>query len=45
VPRIELTTHIAAPREGCVDLARSVELHTRSAAATGEIAVGGRTGF
>jgi ligand-binding SRPBCC domain-containing protein len=43
VPRIELTTHIAAPRERCFDLARSVELHTRSAAATGEVAVGGRT--
>jgi ligand-binding SRPBCC domain-containing protein len=43
VARIELTTHIAAPRERCFDLARSVELHTRSAAGTGEVAVGGRT--
>ncbi len=43
VPRIELTTHIAAPRERCFDLARSVELHTRSTASTGELAVGGHT--
>lgn len=40
---IELTTRIAAPRERCFDLARSVELHLRSGAATGEVAVGGRT--
>jgi ligand-binding SRPBCC domain-containing protein len=43
VARIDLTTHIAAPRERCFDLARSVELHTQSAAGTGEIAVAGRT--
>ena len=41
--RIELTTHIRAPRERCFDLSRSVELHARSTAATGETAVGGRT--
>ena len=43
VPRIELTIHIAAPRERCFDLARSVELHTRSTASTGERAIAGRT--
>jgi ligand-binding SRPBCC domain-containing protein len=43
VTRIELTTRIAAPRARCFDLARSVELHTRSTAASGETAVGGRT--
>lgn len=41
--RIELTTRIVAPRELCFDLARSVELHTRSTARSGEVAVGGRT--
>lgn len=41
--RIELSTQIAAPRERCFDLARSVELHLRSTAATGERAVGGKT--
>ena len=41
--RIELSTTIAAPRERCFDLARSVELHVRSTSATGERAVGGRT--
>ena len=41
--RIELSTRIAAPRERCFDLARSVELHTRSTAATGERAIAGRT--
>ena len=43
VPRIELTIHIAAPRDWCFDLARSVELHTRSTASTGERAIAGRT--
>ena len=43
MPTIELTTHIAAPRERCFDLARSVELHVHSTSATGERAVGGRT--
>src|SRR2546427_8954976 len=41
--RIELTIHIAAPCERCFDLARSVELHARSASRTGERAVAGRT--
>lgn len=41
--RIELTTRVAAPRDRCFDLARSVELHVRSTAATGERAVAGRT--
>ncbi len=41
--RIDITTHIAAPPDRCFDLSRSVELHTRSAAATGEVAIAGRT--
>jgi ligand-binding SRPBCC domain-containing protein len=41
--RIELTTRIAAPREVCFDLARSIEFHTRSTARSRETAVGGRT--
>lgn len=40
---ITLATHIAAPRERCFDLARSVDLHVRSTAATGERAVAGKT--
>jgi ligand-binding SRPBCC domain-containing protein len=32
VTRLELITHIRAPRERCFDLSRSVELHTRSTA-------------
>lgn len=43
MPRIELTTLIAAPRERCFDLARSVDLHLKSTAATGERAVAGKT--
>jgi ligand-binding SRPBCC domain-containing protein len=43
VARIELTTRISAPRERCFDLARSVDVHVRSAAPTGERAVAGRT--
>lgn len=43
MPRIELITRILAPRERCFDLARSVELHLRSTAATGETAIGGCT--
>src|SRR2546427_12849864 len=42
--RLDLVTRIAAPRERCFDLARSVELHMRSTAATGETAVAGRLG-
>ena len=41
--RIETTTRIAAPRERCFDLARSVDVHVRSAAGTAERAVAGRT--
>jgi hypothetical protein len=43
VTRLLLTTHIRAPRARCFDLARSVELHTGSAASTRETAVTGRT--
>lgn len=42
MPRIELTTLIAAPREHCFDLARSVDSHLQSTAATGEKAVAGK---
>jgi ligand-binding SRPBCC domain-containing protein len=41
--RIERTIRIAAPRERCFDLARSVDVHVASAAETGERAVAGRT--
>ena len=41
--RIELTTLIDAPLERCFDLARSVDVHTRSTASTGEAAIGGKT--
>jgi ligand-binding SRPBCC domain-containing protein len=41
--RIETTTRIAAPRERCFDLARSVDVHVRSAVGTAERAVAGRT--
>jgi ligand-binding SRPBCC domain-containing protein len=41
--RIELTTTIRAPVPVCFDLARSVDVHVRSFAHTGERAVGGRT--
>jgi ligand-binding SRPBCC domain-containing protein len=40
--RIELTTLIAAPPERCFDLARSVDFHLKSTAATGEKAVAGK---
>jgi ligand-binding SRPBCC domain-containing protein len=43
MPRIELTVHVAAPPERCFDLSRSIDLHTRSASATGERAVAGVT--
>ncbi|HYR08711.1 MAG TPA: SRPBCC family protein [Longimicrobium sp.] len=39
---IRLTTHIAAPRERVFDLARSIDLHTRSLDWTGEEPVAGR---
>ena len=41
--RIDLSLHIAAPAERCFDLARSVEAHTHSTAATQERVVAGRT--
>jgi ligand-binding SRPBCC domain-containing protein len=39
---IRLSTHIAAPRERVFDLARSIDLHTRSLDWTGEEPVAGR---
>jgi len=43
MPVIELITKIHAPIEICFDLARSIELHKRSTAETGEEAVAGVT--
>src|SRR5438093_4104776 len=43
VVRIELTTEIAAPRERCFDLARSIDLHLISTQGTGEKAIAGVT--
>ena len=43
VTRIHLETRIDAPIERVFDLARDIDLHTRSMAATGEEAIGGRT--
>jgi len=43
VPKIELVFHVAAPRERCFDLSRSIDLHLRSTASTGERAVAGVT--
>ncbi len=40
---IRLVTRLRAPRERCFDLARSVDVHLESAAATGERAVAGVT--
>ena len=40
---IRIVTTIIAPIERCFDLARDIDFHTRSLAATGERAVGGRT--
>ena len=41
--RIELTTEIAAPRERCFDLARSIDLHLLSTQGTGERTIAGVT--
>lgn len=41
--KIELSLLVAAPASRCFDLARSIDAHMQSAAATGERAVGGRT--
>ena len=43
VGRIELSLYAAAPPDRCFDLARSVDAHIRSTAATRERAVGGKT--
>jgi len=40
---IVVETRIAAPVELCFDLARDVEAHVKTASATGERAVGGKT--
>lgn len=40
---ITIETLISAPVERCFDLARDLDLHTRSMAHTNEVAVGGRT--
>jgi ligand-binding SRPBCC domain-containing protein len=42
VARIEIALHVAAPADRCFDLARSVDAHIHSTAATGERAVGGK---
>jgi len=41
MPNIHLTTFISAPIERVFDLARSIDLHKKSMAHTGELAVGG----
>jgi ligand-binding SRPBCC domain-containing protein len=43
MPNIHLTTFIAAPLERVFDLARSIDLHKKSMANTGEQAVAGTT--
>src|SRR5687767_13530286 len=43
VARIELSIYIAAPRQRCFDLARSVEAHMHTTSSSGERAVGGKT--
>ena len=43
MPRIELMLHVDATPALCFDLARSVDAHMHSTAATGERAVAGRT--
>jgi hypothetical protein len=43
MPRIELTTRIAAPPERCFDLARDLDLHLQTMRQSGERIVGGRT--
>lgn len=43
MPNIHLTTFIAAPLDRVFDLARSIDLHKKSMAHTGEQAVGGTT--
>lgn len=43
MPRLVLTTEIAAPAQACYDLSLTVEAHTSSMAASGERAVAGTT--
>jgi len=43
MPRIELTTTIAAPLDRCFDLSRSIDLHQRSLDSRGERVVAGVT--
>ncbi len=43
MPVIYLQTKILAPKEVCFDLARSIDLHVKSTAPTGERAIAGRT--
>lgn len=43
MPVLRIVTHINAPAERCFDLARSIDLHSRSTVGTGERAVAGVT--
>jgi ligand-binding SRPBCC domain-containing protein len=43
MPEIRIVTRIQAPRESVFDLARSVDVHLKSTAHTGERVVNGRT--
>lgn len=43
MPRIRIETHIAASIERCFDLACDIDFHVKSQAASGEVAVAGRT--
>jgi ligand-binding SRPBCC domain-containing protein len=43
MPTIQLTTFVAAPTQRVFDLARSIELHRKSMAHTGEEAIAGTT--
>ena len=43
MPSIRIETRIAAPIERCFDLARDIDFHIRSQAASGEVAIAGRT--
>ena len=43
MPTIHLTTFVAAPPERVFDLSRSIELHKKSMAHTGEVAIAGTT--
>ncbi|QNF31619.1 SRPBCC family protein [Adhaeribacter swui] len=43
MPTIQLQTFIQAPKAVCFDLSRSIDLHVKSTAHTGERAIAGRT--